>query len=257
MRFFILFVLITASGFAIEAPGLDSEQERARKAEPVKKSKPTTPAKPTSKPVVKRATPAEKPVVKPAPAVQATPTAPAPSVSTTPPPVEPAPVTAPTAPPVEPEPEIRKAEIPASTEEPFIDKAPLNPLFKVTKVHEVRTDKPIHAKGNKALEYEEKYWMFGAVTEEQREAKKGQYFVISWVNKGEARPVEARLEYRQVNTRDVVRTLSIQHPVADGANRSQFSVVGQAFREGGPIASYRFTLWSGGELLAESKSFIW
>lgn len=144
--------------------------------------------------------------------------------------------------------EIRKAEP---------SQAPINPLFKITKVHEVRTDKPVNSKGNKALEYEQKYWMFGAVTKEQQEEKKGQYFVISWVNKGAAQNIEARFEYRQINTRDVVRKLSVFHTGADGANRSQFSVVGKAFKDGGEVASYRITLWSGDELLAESKSFIW
>jgi hypothetical protein len=144
--------------------------------------------------------------------------------------------------------EIRKAEL---------WKAPIHPDFKITKVHEVKTDKPINSRGNKPLEFEQKYWMYGAVTKEQIEEKKGQYFVITWVNKGPAKNVEARLEYRQSKTKDIVRTLSLRYPAADGANRSQFSVLGKAFQEGGEIQSWRFTLWSGDELLAESKSFIW
>ncbi len=148
----------------------------------------------------------------------------------------------------EPTQEIRKAEL---------KNPPLNPLFKVTKVHEVRTDGNTDSHGNKALEFEQKYWMFGAVTKEQIDERKGQIYVITWVNQGVERNIEARLEYRQVNTKDVTRVFSIRYPMAKGANRSQFSVLGKAFQDGGPIQSYRFTLWSGDELLAESKSFIW
>jgi len=145
-------------------------------------------------------------------------------------------------------PEVRKAEL---------MKAPVNPLFKVTKVHEVRTDLNSDSHGNKALEFEQKYWMFGAVTKEQIEERKGQIYLITWVNNGPVKNIEARLEYRQAKTKDVVRNFSIRYPMAKGSNRSQFSVLGKAFQEGGPIQSYRFTLWSGDELLAESKSFIW
>jgi len=144
--------------------------------------------------------------------------------------------------------EIRKADL---------FKAPVNPDFKITKIHEVRTDSNTDSHGNKALEFEQKYWKFGAVTQEQLEEKKGQIYVITWINNGTEKNVEARLEYRQVKTKEVVRTFSIQYSNAKGAHRSQFSVLGKAFQDGGPIQSYRFTLWSGDRLLAESKSFIW
>ncbi len=136
-------------------------------------------------------------------------------------------------------------------------KPPLNPNFKVTKVHEVRTTSGIKTAGNKSLEFEQKYWTYGAISAEEQRNARGQIYVISWVNTGAPTDVEARLEYRQVNTRDVVRTLTLAHPGAKGAVRSSFSIVGDAYEKGGPIQSWRFSLWRGEELLSESKSFIW
>ncbi|MES2308360.1 MAG: hypothetical protein V4507_05820 [Verrucomicrobiota bacterium] len=166
----------------------------------------------------------------------------------------------------DPQPTIESSEssAPAATAAPTEEirkadlwKGPVNPDFKITKIHEVNTEKQLHAHGNAPLEFERKYWMYGAVTQEQIDARKGQYFVISWANKGAVRNVEARLEYRQSKTKDIVRTLSLHYPSAGGTNRSQFSVLGKAYQEGGEIQSWRFTLWSGDELLAETKSFIW
>ena len=151
-------------------------------------------------------------------------------------------------------------------------KAPAAPasLVKITKVHDVivddKTFKPVENSSlsvrtkrdkNPALAFEKKYWSYGAISEEEKRQKRGHYFVVSWKNGGPPADLVAKLEYRQVNSKQIVRTLTLNHPAAKGGNRSTFGITGDAYQTYGPIYSWRFTVSRGDTVLAEETSFIW
>jgi hypothetical protein len=147
--------------------------------------------------------------------------------------------------------------------ERVVESTPSNPVveqnqgFKITKVHEVRNDESYKSGDNKALEFEQKYWNYGAVTEQQKKDRRGHYFVFSWAAQGTASDVTARFEYRQSKSKEKIRVLEVQYPTVNGSERASYSVVGDAYAMYGPVYSWRFTLLRGGQVVAEKKSFVW
>ena len=133
----------------------------------------------------------------------------------------------------------------------------LDPKITITKIHEVRNDESYHPTHNDALQFEKDYWNYGAITAEQKEARRGQIYVISWRNDGPPDRFTTRFEYRQQNTREVIKVQTDDHPVVSGNARSIFKVVGSEYRTDGPVETWRFTVLRGGKVVAEEKSFIW
>lgn len=133
----------------------------------------------------------------------------------------------------------------------------LNSNIEITKVHVVLNDTGYRSGRNPALEFERKYWNYGAVSQADLEEKRGHIFVFSWENQGPVADLEARFEYRQKGSHGEVRTLTVAHPKTEGGVRSIFQVVGRAYREWGPVASWRFSIWNGDKLVGEQKSFVW
>jgi FtsP/CotA-like multicopper oxidase with cupredoxin domain len=138
-----------------------------------------------------------------------------------------------------------------STEKTALDKRISVPL-----IHDVQNDGAI-ADGNQSMQYELTYLNWGAITEEQRDARRGHYFTITWKNKGPSDDFTARFQYRETKSQEVVRTLSQAMPHVHGATRSYFAVTGVAYLTYGPIVSWRFTILKGDTVVAEAKSFIW
>ena len=133
-----------------------------------------------------------------------------------------------------------------------IDKRVTVPL-----VHDVQNDHSYNAKDNHALDFEIKYLNWGAVTQKQLRARQGHYFTITVDNDGPATDLTTRFEYRQVKSKEIVRTLTQKLPKTSGAERAYFAVVDEAYLAYGPVCSWRITILKGDTIVAESKSFIW
>jgi len=136
------------------------------------------------------------------------------------------------------------------------EKTALDKRISVPLIHDVQNDGVI-ANGTPSMQYELTYLNWGAVTNEQRDARRGHYFTITWKNRGPADDFVARFQYREVKSQEVVRTLTQTMPHAHGAVRSYFAVTGEAYQHYGPIVSWRFTILKGDTVVAEAKSFIW
>lgn len=134
----------------------------------------------------------------------------------------------------------------------------INPDFRVSKVHSYVNEPSAANTGNKALDFERKYWSWGGITNEERTMRQGHYYVISWSSK-RAQPGNyiARFEYRQRNSKERVKRLEIPHSGVKGTVRSTFAVLGKAYQVHGDVVSWRFTVWDGDELVAQETSFIW
>lgn len=133
----------------------------------------------------------------------------------------------------------------------------LDSHFKITKVYTWENGPKAVKEKNVALEFEKQYWTYGAVTEADEKAKEGHYYVISWKNSGPPADIVARFEYRQVKSKDIVRTLTLTYPAAKGGRRSEFQVIGDAYQMYGPVSSWKFSLLKADKVVAEEKSFIW
>ena len=137
------------------------------------------------------------------------------------------------------------------------DKIGLDRRVRVSLVHDVENDRYYKGAENQALLFELKYINWGAVTLEQQEARRGHYFTISWANHGPRADFTARFQYREVLSKEIVRTLTASMPNVKGTVRSYFAVVGKAYLSYGPVASWRFDILRGDTVVAEARSFVW
>jgi hypothetical protein len=137
------------------------------------------------------------------------------------------------------------------------EKTTIDKRISVPVIHDVQNDGAGGNSDNHALQYEVTYLNWGAVTKEQLEARRGHYFTITWDNDGPKSDFTARFEYREVKSKEIVRTLTQKMPGVSGATRSYFAVVDKAYLAYGPVVSWRFTVLKGDTVVAEAKSFIW
>jgi hypothetical protein len=129
--------------------------------------------------------------------------------------------------------------------------------IRIPLVHDVQDDYTYQGGTNDSLLYEIKYLNWGAITSEQIFAREGHYFTVTFVNHGPPTDFTTRLEYRQVKSKAVVRSLVQKKVHVSGAARAYFGVVGKAYLTYGPVSSWRFTVLRGDTVVAEAKSYLW
>jgi hypothetical protein len=137
------------------------------------------------------------------------------------------------------------------------DNIALDRHIRVSLIHDVQNDSSYNGGSNSALLFEVKYINWGAVTNEQFAARRGSYYTISWSNHGPRANFTARFQYRQVLSKEIVRTLVENMPNVKGTVRSYFAVVGKAYAHYGAVASWQFAILRGDTVVAETRSFIW
>jgi hypothetical protein len=137
------------------------------------------------------------------------------------------------------------------------EKIALDKHISVRLVHDVQNDGPRSSSENHALDFEVTYLNWGAVTQEQLLARRGHYFTITWKNSGPKDDFTTRFEYREVRSKEIVRTLTQNLSGVSGAVRSYFAVVDQAYLAYGPVVSWRFSVLKGDTIVAQTRSFIW
>jgi len=134
-----------------------------------------------------------------------------------------------------------------------------DPNFRLNKIYTYLNDpeKNRPAKDNAMLVYEAKYWNHGAVLEKDKQAKKGNIFVINWQNDGRPENLTVRLDYRQANTRERVMTKTQEYKNFEGYEKTVIKVTGDDYLRGGVVNSWRISIVRDGKIVAQEKSFIW
>lgn len=108
-----------------------------------------------------------------------------------------------------------------------------------------------------AVAFEREYYLYGAITLKQREARQGSYYAIMWKVTDRTQPVKVRFEYRQQATGLAVKTKETEINAADRNNVTRFQVNGAEYDTYGPVTAWRATLVRGKQVLSESKSYLW
>jgi hypothetical protein len=137
------------------------------------------------------------------------------------------------------------------------EKISIDKRITVPLIHDVQNDGAYAGADNAALRYEISYLNWGAITQTQLLARRGHYFTITWDNDGPKGDFVARFQYREVKSKEIVRTLEQKMPAVAGTTRSYFAIVNNAYLAYGPVVSWRFTILRGDTVVAEAKSFIW
>jgi hypothetical protein len=106
-----------------------------------------------------------------------------------------------------------------------------------------------------AIAFEHKHHLHGAVSEAEREARRGNYYTVFFRTPDRATPVHARFDYRQAATGFRVYS---KHVTADpGDGKVHFDVNGEEYRQRGRLLGWRVALTQGGRPLGEERSFLW
>lgn len=154
--------------------------------------------------------------------------------------------------------ETAEAEGAESTAEEWELPVRLDDSVSIRKIYEFLNDPEITQTGkDRSLEYEFKYFNYGAVTEAQRYNREGQYYVVTWTNHGSPADYVLRLDYRQGKTREKVHTVEIPYPQAEGTFKGTLSVTGDDYHMDGNVLSWRISIVRNGTIVAEKKSFVW
>ena len=105
---------------------------------------------------------------------------------------------------------------------------------------------------------EKLYRLHGAVSQQEREERKGHYYTAEWEGPAgtEDLPVRIVLEYRQAATGSKILRKEQSFP-AGRRGRAQFTINGPEYAQGGRVLAWRLRLYRGGDLAATRKSYLW
>jgi hypothetical protein len=97
---------------------------------------------------------------------------------------------------------------------------------------------------------------FGAIDQNEINAKTGEFFAFFWRAKRQA-DLTLRFEYRQSNLKNLVQAREINYPTARGSHESEFDIVGNDYSEDGRVTSWRALLIENHVIVALLQSRAW
>jgi hypothetical protein len=106
-----------------------------------------------------------------------------------------------------------------------------------------------------SIPFEQKHFLYGAVSDEDREARRGNYYTVFFRTPDRSTPVRARFEYRQSATG--FKVYAKETEVGAGKGMVRFEVTGPEYHERGRLLGWRVILTQNGQMLGERKSYLW
>ena len=120
----------------------------------------------------------------------------------------------------------------------------LNPTARITAV-------------DPSIPFEQQHLLHGAVSNDDREARGGNYYTFFWTADDRSQPVKLRFEYRQSMTRSAVKRIETEIADVRRNNVTKVQITGEEYRTNGKILSWRATLVQGGKEIGTTQSFMW
>jgi len=154
------------------------------------------------------------------------------------------------------------AASPAAERPQQLDKAKVLPLalddaFQFRKTKILLNDRDFEKPTLDAMiAFERQRVAFGAVTDYERDQRYGQYFTFFWRVKRPA-DVTIRLEYRQQNLGAYVQAKELFYKNVKGSVTTDFSVIGDDYKQDGRITGWRALLIENGKIVGLNQSFLW
>lgn len=96
----------------------------------------------------------------------------------------------------------------------------------------------------------------GAVTQKERDARKGDYYTVSWKRLSGANPVRVVFECRQATSGSRVKKMDRKLPAAV-SGKTEFQIIGNDFLNKGRVTAWRMSLYDGSQKLATKTSYLW
>ncbi|MEM0897629.1 MAG: hypothetical protein AAGJ79_12180 [Verrucomicrobiota bacterium] len=108
-----------------------------------------------------------------------------------------------------------------------------------------------------SVRFQEKHLLYGAISQEERDARAGHYYVFLWKTKDTASPAEVVFEFRQQLSGSDVQTVSVNVPDPRKKNTTKIAVTGDIYVTNGPVTSWRVSIQQNGQEVASEKSYLW
>jgi hypothetical protein len=98
--------------------------------------------------------------------------------------------------------------------------------------------------------------LYGAVTLEERNLRRGNYYHLHWRGLSGKEPVRVVFDYRQARTASRIMTRKVE---AGRSKKGECEIVvnGLKYLRDGHVSSWRVRLYEGDKLVGIKKSFLW
>jgi len=113
-----------------------------------------------------------------------------------------------------------------------------------------RTDNPM-------INHQPRQFLHGAISQEERRARLGNYYTVRWAVDDRSLPVTLRFEYRQANVGSEVREQTVTINQISRTNKTEFQVTGDDYLSDGRVLAWRLSLEQDGVILGQESSFLW
>ena len=100
-------------------------------------------------------------------------------------------------------------------------------------------------------------FLHGAVTQEERLQKVGQYYHLIWKQRADkARNVEFLFEYLQAGSGSSVKRMTQKGTVISQAD-AYFTITGHDYQKNGRVLAWRASVMREGKVIATKRSYLW
>ncbi len=128
-------------------------------------------------------------------------------------------------------------------------------IRKVQMFH-LKSVQPLDTK-ERLIQSETKKRMWGAISNTERRERLGNYYTVHWKTSDTTTPAKVKIEYRQANTGSKIFTQEVDYPAPARSNKTEFTVIGEAYHTQGRVVSWRIQVIQGGQVIGEETSFLW
>lgn len=123
-------------------------------------------------------------------------------------------------------------------------------------IFHLKSPRPVASK-DYLIASETKKRMWGAISNQERMDRVGNYYTVHWKTSDTSTPVVVKMEYRQANTASKLFTQEVTVSSPRRSNKTEFTVTGDAYHTQGRVVSWRVQVIQGGQVIGEETSFLW
>ena len=130
--------------------------------------------------------------------------------------------------------------------------------FRKVKLFFLESDRrsPVNSGLDRAVEFERKRALYGAITPSDQRERYGNYFTLFWDARRRA-DVTVRLEYVQQHLGPEIQRKDQRVTGAFGRQVNRFQVLGDDYLQYGRVLAWRALLFENGRVVSERRSYLW
>lgn len=128
--------------------------------------------------------------------------------------------------------------------------------FTKVKIYRLNPDAKI-VSVDPSIPFEQRHLLYGAVTNEEREARRGNYYTFFWNAQDATQPAKLRFQYLQSTTGFQKKQLIVDIEKVSNSNVTKVQITGPDFARDGKVLAWCATLIQGGKEIAQEKSALW